>query len=262
MGPQQLMLGSLAVPTHDLFVALAVLVTAAMVLWESRRRGRADRTMVVISAGALFGAGVGARLGTVVRYLAEADHPTWTGVLLDSGKTVVGGLAGAYIGVLVTKRLIGYREPTGDVFAAAAALGIAVGRLGCLLTEPPGTPTSMPWAVNWNGEQRHPSFLYEIGFLLVLFVVLLALRRPLAGHPGELFTVFLVGYGTFRFAVEFVRGNDVWALGLTRPQWFLLLATPFVVRHAWRAWHPRPQSTSTTASVAVPPEVLHEPATP
>ena len=172
-------------PTHDLFVALAVLVTAAMVLWESRRRGRADRTMVVISAGALFGAGVGARLGTVVRYLAEADHPTWTGVLLDSGKTVVGGLAGAYIGVLVTKRLIGYREPTGDVFAAAAALGIAVGRIGCLLTEPPGTSTSVPWAVTWNGEQRHPSFLYEIGFLLVLFVVLLALRRPLAGAPGR-----------------------------------------------------------------------------
>jgi hypothetical protein len=34
----------------------------------------------------------------------------------------------------------------------------------------------------------------------------------------------------FRFGVEFVRGNDVVALGLTRSQWFLFATGPLI---AW-----------------------------
>jgi hypothetical protein len=43
-----------------------------------------------------------------------------------------------------------------------------------------------------------------------------------------------VGYAGFRFAVEFVRGNEAVALGLTRPQWFLLACLPLAVRHLIR----------------------------
>lgn len=37
-------------------------------------------------------------------------------------RSIIGGLLGAYIGVLVAKRLIGYRAKTGDLFAPAVAL--------------------------------------------------------------------------------------------------------------------------------------------
>ena len=262
MGPTRLVLGPVSIPTHDAFTLLGVLTAAVVLGLLASRRGRLDRSLVFIAAGGMLGGGIGARLATVIRYLADADHPTWTGVLLNSGKTVVGGLAGAYVGVLVAKRVIGYREHTGDLFAPAVVLGIAVGRIGCFLTEPPGTPTNLPWAVTYHGVPSHPSMLYEIAFLLVLFGVLLWLRPRVANYPGELFKVMLVAYGSFRFLVEFVRGNEVWFLGLTRPQWALIIATPLMVVHFVRLYRSRSrQPVGPLGANRIDSEVGHEPAT-
>lgn len=243
MYPVLFHVGSLPVPTHDVFTVLGLLVATGFVVLESRRRGMADRAMATIAVGALLGAAIGARLGNWWRYLTESVDPTLPGLLVDSGKSVLGGLTGAYVGVLVTKRLIGYRARTGDVFAPAAALGIAVGRIGCFLTEQPGTPTSLPWGFVppddvvdripncpqcAPGVALHPSFLYEIAFFLLLFAVLTWLK-PRVHVPGELFKIFLAAYVAFRFAVEFVRGNEVVALGLTRSQWFCLATAPLFV---------------------------------
>ena len=201
--------------------------------------------MAVIATGALVGAGLGARLGNWWVYVTSGGDITLPGLIIDSGKSVLGGLTGAYVGVIITKHLIGYKARTGDIFAPAAALGIAVGRIGCLLTEQPGTPTSLPWGFTppadtlaripncpqcVPGVAMHPSFLYEIVFFLALFALLWWLRPRLREHPGELFKVFLAAYIVFRFFVEFVRGNDVVALGLTRSQWFIFATGPLI---AW-----------------------------
>ena len=120
------------------------------------------------------------------------------------------------------------------------ALGLAVGRIGCFLTEQVGTPTTMPWGITvpaetaasipscpqcLTGQPMHPSFLYEIGFLAIAFVVLWWGRDRLA-VDGLSFKLFLVGYGLFRFAAEFVRGNPEMAFGLSGSQIFLLLTVP------------------------------------
>jgi prolipoprotein diacylglyceryltransferase len=57
--------------------------------------------------------------------------------------------------------------------------------------------------------------------------------------PGELFRLYLAGYAAFRFAVEFVRGNEVVFAGLTRPQLFLLATAPLLVWHLVRRARPR-----------------------
>jgi phosphatidylglycerol---prolipoprotein diacylglyceryl transferase len=261
MYPVLFHLGSLPVPTHGFFTVLGLLAGTAVVVMEARRRGRADRAMATIVVGALVGAALGTRAGNWWLYLTRTVHPTLPGLLVDSGKSVLGGLTGAYLGVLVTKRLIGYRAHTGDVFAPAAALGIAVGRIGCFLTEQLGTPTSLPWGFVppasvvhripdcpqcAPGVALHPSFLYEIVFLAGLFAVLLWLR-PRVRVPGELFKIFLASYAVFRFAVEFVRGNEVVALGLTRSQWFLLATAPLF------AWHFARQLRSGTYRSTAPP---------
>jgi prolipoprotein diacylglyceryl transferase len=245
-------IGPVPVPTHDFFTALGFLVAAAVVLLEARRRGMADRSMATIAAGALVGAGIGARLGNWWVYVTSGGSLTLPGLLIDSGKSVLGGLTGAYLGVLVTKRLIGYRRKTGDIFAPAAAIGIAVGRIGCFLTEQPGTPTTLPWGFTppaatlanipncpqcQPGVAMHPSFLYEIAFFAILFAVLWWLRPRLLDQPGELFKIFLAAYVVFRFGVEFVRGNHVVALGLTRSQWFLLVTGPLITWYFVRQVH-------------------------
>src|SRR5690606_24589278 len=147
---------------------------------------------------------------------------------LYGSRSVLGGLTGAYVGVLIAKRLIGYRQRTGDLFAPAVTLGMAVGRVGCFLTEAPGRPTDLPWGVPapacvpdsqgcLAGQALHPSFLYEIAFHLAAFAALVWARERIT-RPGELFTLYVAGYAVFRFLVEFTHANETVWLDLTRPQ--------------------------------------------
>ncbi|HEX6887789.1 MAG TPA: prolipoprotein diacylglyceryl transferase family protein [Candidatus Nanopelagicales bacterium] len=245
MYPVLFHLGTLPVPTHEWFTVLGLLVAVGLVAFEARRRGVADRAMATIAVGALLGGAIGARLGNWWIYLVQGGSLTLPGLLVDAGKSVLGGLAGAYAGVVVTKRILGYRARTGDVFAPAVALGLAVGRIGCFLTEQIGTPTSLPWGFIppagtldripncpqcQPGVAMHPSFLYEVAFFVALFAALQWLRPRVLHLPGELFKVFLAAYCVFRFGVEFVRGNPDVALGLSRSQWFLLATGPLI---AW-----------------------------
>lgn len=219
-----------------MFLVAGMAIAALLVVAQARRRGRMDDSMLTIIAAAVLCGAIGAKLGTAWRYFLMDPDPSMAGALTGGGKTVLGGLAGAYLGVVVAKKAIGYRESTGDMFAPAVALGMAIGRWGCFLTEPVGTATSLPWGIRVDaataarlpdcpacaaGLPMHPSFLYEIAFQLAIFVVLVRLRGRLS-VPGDLFKIYLIAYAVFRFAVEFVRTNEVMWAGLTGPQLFLI----------------------------------------
>ncbi|HLL67161.1 MAG TPA: prolipoprotein diacylglyceryl transferase family protein [Micromonosporaceae bacterium] len=242
MYPVLLRLGPVAIGTHDVLVALGIAV-AALVFWaEVRRRRVRDERIWYVVAGALVGGALLGRLGTWLQHLDPRDNASLLEQWAYGNRSILSGLVGAYIGAIVAKRLCGYTDHTGDFFAPAVAAGMAVGRLGCLLTELPGTPTGLPWGITLTAEQAgripgavagvalHPSFGYEIAFHLLAFVALRALRSRIT-EPGELFKLYLLAYAGFRFAVEFVRGNEVVLAGLTRPQLFLLVVVPLA------AWH-------------------------
>ena len=244
--------------THDVFVGIGVIAAALMFVSEVRRRKVNDDRIWVIVAGTLLGGAVFARLGTWLEHLDLRRNASLMEQWLYGNRSILSGLLGAYLGALLTKRLVGYKERTGDLFAPAVALGMAIGRIGCLLTELPGTPTSLPWAVTLTPEQAariphavagvglHPSFAYEIIFQFAAFAALLWLRDRLDA-PGELLTLYLVAYAGFRFLVEFVRGNEVVFAGLTRPQLFLAVCLPFA------AWHVVRQARRGTYQLAVVP---------
>jgi len=243
MVPVLFHVGSVPVRTHEFFTLVGVIAGVVVLVIESRRRGMFDRRLLWLTLGALVGGAIGARLGVAGRYLVADPSPSVAGAFVEGGKTILGGLAGAYVGVLLAKRLIGHRGHTGDLFVPAVAIAMAIGRVGCFLTEQVGTPTSLPWGISVSpdvasripmcptcapGIGMHPSFLYEIAFHAVMFALLLTWLRPRARVPGELFTIYLVAYATFRFAVEFVRGNEVLVAGLTGPQVFLLVTGPLL----------------------------------
>lgn len=235
------------IATHELFVGLGVLVAAGVFAVEARRRGQTDDRILYVVLGALAGGAVFMRLGTWLQHLDLSENASLTEQWLYGNRSILGGLVGAWLGVHVAKRLVGYRARTGDLFAPAVALGMAVGRVGCLLTELPGTPTGTPYGISLGpaaaarlhapaGVPLHPSFLYEIGFHLAAFCVLWFWLRHRLTAPGETLTIYLLGYGLFRFLVEFVRGNEVVWEGLTRPQLFLLATVPLLLaRVAWQA---------------------------
>src|SRR3954447_17491875 len=169
--------------THGLFVGLGVLAAAAVFVVEARRRGQTDDRLFGVVAGALIGGAILMRMGTWLQHVDLRQNASLTEQWLYGNRSILGGLFGAWLGVHVAKRLVGYRPRTGDLFAPAVALGMAVGRVGCLLTELPGTPTGTSYGISLEpttaarlgapaGVPLHPSFLYEIVFHLVAFCVL------------------------------------------------------------------------------------------
>ncbi len=235
------------VPTHALFVGLGVLAAVAVFLSEARRRGQTDEKLVYVVLGALVGGAVFMRLGTWMQHVDLRENASLTEQWLYGNRSILGGLVGAWVGVHVAKRLVGYRPRTGDLFAPAVALGMAVGRVGCLLTELPGTPTGTSYGIRLGPSAAarlggpvdvplHPSFVYEILFHTAAFGLLWFWLRHRLGAPGETLTFYIAAYGLFRFGVEFVRGNEVAWAGLTRPQLFLMVTVPLILaRIAWQA---------------------------
>lgn len=242
MRPVLLELWGFTIWSHDFFALLGV-ITGVVVSWAiAVRRKRADQEMLYVLLGGLIGAALFARYGLIFRYLQAADTPNLSGFLRYGGRTLLGGLAGGYAGVVITKRLVGYHGKTGDILAPGIAFGMALGRIGCFLAERPGTVTTMPWGLRVPpdaavripdcpacaaGAPMHPSFLYEIFFLLGAAWILLRLskRRRLPAKwmvEGDIFKLFLFAYAVFRFFVEFVRGNPVMGLGLSGSQLMVL----------------------------------------
>lgn len=228
--------------THEVFTALGLLVAVVVFRAEARRRHVVDsRLWAVVAVGLAWGA-VFMYAGTWLQHVDPRENAGLVEQFVLGNRSIIGGLVGAYLGVLLGKRLTGFSSRTGALFAPAVAAGLGCGRVGCLLTENPGTPTGQGWGIVLSDEAAaatgavagvplHPSFAYEIVFHAVAFAALVRWRDRLA-EPADLFTVYVAAYALFRFAVEFVRGNEVVWLGLTRPQLVLAVLAPLVV---WRA---------------------------
>ena len=130
-------------------------------------------------------------------------------VIWATGKTILGALLGGYAGVEVAKKWTGYTQPTGDWFALIAPLGIALGRVGCLLH---GCCLGRRCAPAWytirdaHGYSRWPAVPVEIAFNIAALLVFIGLRRRRL-LAGQHFHLYLIGYGIFRTAHEFLRAT-------------------------------------------------------
>jgi phosphatidylglycerol---prolipoprotein diacylglyceryl transferase len=157
---------------------------------------------------------VGGRVGYMLFYNFGAllDNPLSLFAVWQGGMSFHGGLLGVLLALWLFGRRIG--QPffaVTDYMAPWAAPGLGLGRIGNFINgELWGKPTSpdAPWAVVVDGVAVHATQLYE-AFLegLVLFVVLWlysAKPRPRMAVSG----LFLLLYGTFRVAVEFLRLPD------------------------------------------------------
>ncbi len=136
---------------------------------------------------------------------------TWQGAQPALSHSVVGALVGAIIAVEIYKAARGIRGSTGGVFVGPFALGVVIGRWGCLLAGLPdgtyGAPTCLPWAVDLgDGIGRHPVQVYEslaTAVFLGLYLEGLARRRPWAMQRG--FYALCIWYGATRFGWEFLK---------------------------------------------------------
>lgn len=134
---------------------------------------------------------------------------------VNAGLSLYGAMVGAFLaGAWVLRRRRVPIAPVVDAWALFAPLGIALYRLGCLLTGTCfGNQAPPPLGVRFPGlvGPRFPSELYEGLLSLALFgaLALVAERRP---RPGTLFLAFLGGYGLLRALVDLtrIRLGSVW----------------------------------------------------
>lgn len=187
--------------------------------WLGRRRAHRvglthDDIGDLLFYGAL-GVVIGGRLGYALFYGLEqllAD-PLWLFRIWEGGMSFHGGLAGVLLAVVVfaRKHRLAFLQVS-DFIAPLVPIGLGAGRLGNFINhELPGRVSELPWAMAFphaGPQPRHPSALYEFALEgVVLFAVLWWLSRQ-PRQRGLISGLFLLLYGVFRFAVEFVRQPD------------------------------------------------------
>ncbi|HEX8913759.1 MAG TPA: prolipoprotein diacylglyceryl transferase family protein [Humisphaera sp.] len=236
--PYHLHLFGLALHPHPVLEVVGYTGGSQLYFWLRRRATRSARPALgpPVPVEANLWLIVGCVLGALVGAKALALAENWSAIrpevaagnvaALLAGKTIVGGILGGWVGVEVAKRRLGVGSRTGDLFVFPLCFGIAAGRVGCFLTglddHTHGVATALPWAVDFgDGVRRHPTQLYEVAWLAGLAAVLALppARRIWSPAPGRLFRLFVAGYLSFRFAVEFIKPTDKPWLGLSAIQW-------------------------------------------
>lgn len=221
------------------------------VLWTRRMRGKPE--LVVILAGGIVGLAIGGKLGYLFAegaVISQSDNFLHQALV---GKTVVGALLGGYAGVEISKRLIGHREATGDTFALAVPLGLVLGRIGCMMHGCcRGVACQSHWWAMPDGSDGYyyPAAISELIFNLLAALVLgLMLRQR--RQTGQLFHLYLIAYGLFRFAHEFIRDTPTLFAHLSGYQW-LALALIVLGGVRYRQRQLAPPHSITQAPLATP----------
>ncbi len=222
-------LGHFTIPTFGLMLWLAA-VAGAWIMDRSFRREGIKADAVGMVAVALVAGLIGAKIWHVLDTPSEFQMEGWSVLWDRAGFAWYGGLTFGIAALIVQ----GWRAKLGwlrtlDLASPAAAVGYAVGRIGCLLSGDGdygiATKLHWPWGMAFPhgivptppGVRVLPTPLYEFGVGLLIGWWLW--RR--AGKPhavGMIVGQYLILSGLARFLVEFVRRNPKVLWGMTNAQ--------------------------------------------
>ena len=201
------------IPVFALALDVALVCGLAVTLALARRRGVPPHRTLDTALLVLAAAFTGSRAWYVATHWSDyassrwAVFAVWEGGLALPGAVIAGALATPF--AARTMRVPG--RVIADCAAIGAALGQAVGRLGCV---PAGCGAGKPVSELWSGlpalalpdasgtlAPRFPSQLIESACELLLALALLAVWRSRA-RPGAAAWLYLAGYATIRLAAQ------------------------------------------------------------
>jgi phosphatidylglycerol:prolipoprotein diacylglycerol transferase len=232
MKPVLFVLFGWPVPAFGVMLALAASVSLGWAARRAQQRGLEAELFLNSMVGVLLAALLGARLGYFWFFPQRFWAHPLESLLSPGGLVWYTGMLGAMAALMFATKAcrVGF-WPLASILAVPASLGLALGRLGCLLAGCCyGGPCHLPWAITYpEGHPTHawglaavavhPSPLYEsLGALALMAALLWVERRQ--GPQTNSAALFLVGYGALRCLLECFRGDRlVWALGLSASQW-------------------------------------------
>jgi len=232
-------------PLQIRWYALSYIAGFAAAWWLGTIRARqpgsgwTSQQVADLVTNGMLGTILGGRIGYILFYdFADfiAD-PMMILRLWEGGMSFHGGFLGVVIAVSMFARSTGKSVyEVLDFTAPLAPLGLGSGRLGNFINgELWGRGADVPWAMIFPADPlqlpRHPSQLYQFaleGLLLFCIVWWYSARpRPRFAAAG----LFCMGYGLFRFIVEFFREPDS-HLGFVAFDWMTMgqqLSLPMIV---------------------------------
>lgn len=241
-------IGSISVGWYGIMVTLAVITIVTWAVVNVRKDKRITSDTVINAALVGIPSGIiGARLLHVIDlwdyYMANPGR-----IIGGEGLTIWGAVLGAALGIWifnkVTKRSFGHMA---DMLAPGIILAQAVGRVGCtILGDDYGFATNLPWGFIYTSPgspasvmgltATHPVVVYEIIYDLIIFGILIMLRKKLK-PDGSLFLVYLGFYSIWRIASDFLRPGTDFLFGLHQAQFIGVIT--LIISIALIAWKTR-----------------------
>ncbi len=224
MHPILINIGPLHLPTYGFLMVIALVTAVYTAIRLGHREGLDSNRLLDFSTWLIVVSLLGAKVLMIVtdwRYFW--DHP---GEIISKETLLAGGvfyggfLAAVFFAVWYTRV---HHLPFGkvfDVYSPAISLGLSIGRIGCFAGGCDyGKPTSSFLGVVFTNPYSHeisgvplgialyPTQLMESLASLAIFGILLwSYRRK--RYDGQIFVLYLTLYAVFRFAIEFLRGDE------------------------------------------------------
>jgi phosphatidylglycerol:prolipoprotein diacylglycerol transferase len=218
-------IGPFTIGSFGLLMLLAFLAAYFVLQADIRRRGLQADAQNIVTICALLGI-AGAKIYHVLESPSELLADPVGEIFSRSGFAWFGGFVGVLLALylLARKYKLSYLSIL-DVCAPAAALGYAVGRIGCLTSGDGdyGIPTSLPWGMSFpiglvpTTQRVHPTPIYEFIAATLIFWYLWSVGAK-SQRIGQVTGLYLVLMGIERFLVEFIRINPRSFFGLTNAQ--------------------------------------------
>lgn len=228
--PVAFRIGNFEVYWYGILIAAALVVCIVLALKQAKKNNFPDTlvydTMLVTIPCAI----IGARAYYVIfNWNIYKDNLKSIFDTRAGGLAVYGGILLCIFGLLVMCKLrkIPFTS-LADYVVVYLPLGQAIGRWGNFFNQEAfGTTTTMPWGM-WSESTRiylsrfcpdlvalspvHPTFLYESVADLIIFIILLQVRKK-STHAFETSCTYFVLYGAVRFFIEGLRTDSLYIAG-------------------------------------------------
>lgn len=236
--PFHITIGRISILLHTVLETLAFFIGFRYFLFLRKKEGDAISSphRMWIFIGAIIGAFIGSRIVGGFEnppQLKGATNLLW---YFYQNKTVLGGFLGGLMGVELIKKIIGETKASGDLFVYPMILALIIGRIGCfsmgVYEETYGLPTSLPWGMHLGDSKlRHPVCLYEIAFLILLWISLVLLEKKYKLQNGARFKLFMIAYCFFRFLLDYIKPHYTFSFDLSTIQLTALFGLLYYYRY-------------------------------
>ncbi|SDB85279.1 prolipoprotein diacylglyceryl transferase [Raineyella antarctica] len=226
--------GDLTIPIRAYALCILVGIGVAWVVGSRRWRARGgtqDTLETALLVAIPLGI-IGARLYHVITdhqlYFGPGKHPVEALYIWNGGLGIWGAVAAGALGIwLVCRRKGASFAAMADSLAPGLAIAQGIGRLGNWFNQELfGRPSTLPWALEIDPAHRpagyeqyatfHPTFLYELLWVLLVALVLVLVDRRLRLGHGQVFLLYVVLYTFGRFWVEGLRIDKANTIGTWR----------------------------------------------